>query len=76
MLGAALTTAATWHLTSASALTRSRSAWSMMAMSPGSQAPGQVLGPAVQASRSRHAGQVAGLDRRAPGRLRFGAFIG
>src|SRR4051794_20909260 len=35
MLGAALTTAHTFALTSASAATRSRSTWSMMAMSPG-----------------------------------------
>ena len=35
MLGAALMTAATWQLTSDSALTRSRSAWSMIAISPG-----------------------------------------
>src|SRR3954454_24107913 len=35
MLGAALTTAQTLALTNASAATRSRSTWSMMAMSPG-----------------------------------------
>jgi hypothetical protein len=35
MLGAALTTAATLVPTSASALTRSMSTWSMTAMSPG-----------------------------------------
>src|SRR5947208_2727487 len=35
MLGATLTTAATWQATSASALTRSRSIWSMIAISPG-----------------------------------------
>src|SRR3954466_10975989 len=35
MLGAAFTTAQTLALTSASAATRSRSTWSMMAMSPG-----------------------------------------
>src|SRR5215813_7410874 len=35
MLGAAFTTAAAWRRMSATALTRSRSTWSMMAMSPG-----------------------------------------
>src|SRR5690606_13988597 len=35
MLGATLTTAPTWQETSASALTRSRSTWSMTAISPG-----------------------------------------
>src|SRR5215475_23821 len=35
MLGAAFTTAAAWRRMSASALTRSRSTWSMMATSPG-----------------------------------------
>ena len=56
MLGATLTTAATPQAASASALTRSRSTWSMIAMSPGSQPLGELLGLPVE---TRDAGDAA-----------------
>src|SRR5947207_6886655 len=75
MLGATLTTAATWQLISASALTRSRSRWSMMAMSPGHSRLVRFL-----VRRSRRAGPItpgrsSGLPRRVQGMRRDGLFI-
>ncbi len=55
MLGATFTTAPTSHDTSASALTRSRSTWSITAMSR-LQPLGQVLGAAVEPGGGAHPG--------------------
>src|ERR1700733_13813678 len=75
MLGPAFTTAATWHSMRESALTRSRSRWSMIAMSPGLSRLVRFL-----VRRSRRAGPItpgksSDLPRRDQGRRRDGDFI-
>src|SRR5260370_42476979 len=75
MLGAAFTTAATWQLMRASALIRSRSPWSMMAISPGESRLVRFV-----VLRSRRAGPItpgrsSDLPRRVQGRRRDGLFI-
>src|SRR5579859_5672400 len=75
MLGDALITAATWQLISASALTRSRSRWSMIAMSPGHSRLVRFFVLRSRRAVPITAGRSSGLPRRAQGRRRDGDFI-
>src|SRR5215470_15008994 len=75
MLTAALTTAATSFWMSASALTRSRSAWSMTAMSPGRSRLVRFLVRLSIRAVAETPDRLTGLFRRNPGSLREAAVI-
>src|SRR5690348_10430934 len=75
MLTAALTTAATSSWMSASALTRSRSVWSMTAMSPGCSRLARFLVRLSIRAVAEMPGRLTGLFRRNPGSLRKAALI-
>src|SRR5690348_12788836 len=76
MLAATLTTAATCRCSSASALTRSRSSWSMMAMSPGASRLVRFLVRRSSLAGPLTPGRSSALARGVMGRLRNCAIIG
>src|SRR5579863_5883919 len=76
MLAATLTTAATCLRRSASALTRSRSWWSMMAMSPGASRLVRILVRLSSLAGPVTPGRSSVLVRCVMGRLRNWAIIG
>ena len=75
MLTEAFTTAATWRRISSSALTRSTSAWSMMAISPGASRLVMFLVLRSTRATATMPGGSSALPRRCSGFLTDGTFI-